>query len=571
MADLCEAAIDAGLSKESKTQATELWSSVLMANAMQLKREIAPSGQLTSSQLNRRWRIFRSRAVSRLDKALELKPDNVDALILLAEFHSLAGGDKEAAMKSIEKAIASLTDDKEKLSTALYIRSRLAEDDDMRIADLSQAVKINPKNFEALMDRALYRLENDETEDAMEDFRSVLKVEDDNTDRFQLISQVLFGRRLFKQAVQILNLAIEADPENADLYFSRARGHLAEENNKAALKDLDKTIELDRTNVAALSMRARVNLVAEDYDKALVDANEIIQQSPDSPAGLELRSLVYRSQNKLDKAIADVESLLEMTSGNLDYKFDLAILYNANDQPSKAIPVYDEIIRRLPDVAQGQILRSRGDAYLSLGKHQRAIDDYELAIELIEENTDSEFNGIPEGSEAEIKAGLLNNLSWVLSTSPDDEIRDGKKAVELATEAAELTEYKAAYILSTLAAGYAETGDFKTARKWATQAVEKSESDEQREGLQDELDFYKEDKPWREQEDVENEKKDGDDDSGKAKDKEKDDEDSDDEDSDEGRRRRRGRRRRGRGRRRRRRRRRQVNTGVQDCNLAVQI
>ena len=32
----------------------------------------------------------------------------------------------------------------------------------------------------------------------------------------------------------------------------------------------------------------------------------------------------------------------------------------------------------------------------------------------------------------ELKAGLLNNLSWVLSTSPKDDIRDGKRSIELA-------------------------------------------------------------------------------------------------------------------------------------------
>ncbi len=36
----------------------------------------------------------------------------------------------------------------------------------------------------------------------------------------------------------------------------------------------------------------------------------------------------------------------------------------------------------------------------------------------------------------------------------------------------ELTDYKAAHILSTLAAAYAETGDFEKAREWSGKAVE---------------------------------------------------------------------------------------------------
>ena len=68
------------------------------------------------------------------------------------------------------------------------------------------------------------------------------------------------------------------------------------------------------------------------------------------------------------------------------------------------------------------------------------------------------------------ESGLLNNLAWVLATSPNDKVRDGKRSIELATKACELTEYKEAHILSTLASGYAEEGDFETAKKWSAKA-----------------------------------------------------------------------------------------------------
>ena len=60
--------------------------------------------------------------------------------------------------------------------------------------------------------------------------------------------------------------------------------------------------------------------------------------------------------------------------------------------------------------------------------------------------------------------GLLNNLAWVLATSPDDKLRDGKRAIELATKAAEVSNYETPHVLSTLAAAYAETGDFEKAK-----------------------------------------------------------------------------------------------------------
>jgi hypothetical protein len=91
-----------------------------------------------------------------------------------------------------------------------------------------------------------------------------------------------------------------------------------------------------------------------------------------------------------------------------------------------------------------------------------------------------------------------------LATSPEDKLRDGPRAIKLATKACEVTEYKKPHILSTLAAAYAETGDFETARKWSGKAVELGTKDKEvDEQLQKELESYQQKKPWRERQTVE--------------------------------------------------------------------
>ena len=58
-------------------------------------------------------------------------------------------------------------------------------------------------------------------------------------------------------------------------------------------------------------------------------------------------------------------------------------------------------------------------------------------------------------------AGILNNYAWVLATAPEDKLRDGHKALAMAIDACKQTDYKEDYILSTLAAAYAEIGRFQ--------------------------------------------------------------------------------------------------------------
>jgi len=56
--------------------------------------------------------------------------------------------------------------------------------------------------------------------------------------------------------------------------------------------------------------------------------------------------------------------------------------------------------------------------------------------------------------------GALNNLAWLLATHPDEKIRNGPRAVEMAKRACELTKWTQPFLIGTLAAAYAEAGQF---------------------------------------------------------------------------------------------------------------
>jgi serine/threonine-protein kinase len=80
------------------------------------------------------------------------------------------------------------------------------------------------------------------------------------------------------------------------------------------------------------------------------------------------------------------------------------------------------------------------------------------------------------------------------------EVRNGAKAVENATRACELTNWKNAWYVATLAAAYAEVGDFDSAIKWQKKAIDllTEEEEELQAGFEVQLTLYQSGKPYRE-------------------------------------------------------------------------
>jgi tetratricopeptide (TPR) repeat protein len=71
---------------------------------------------------------------------------------------------------------------------------------------------------------------------------------------------------------------------------------------------------------------------------------------------------------------------------------------------------------------------------------------------------------------------LLDELAWLLATHPDSKFRDGARAIALAGRACALTEGRAPIMLDTLAAAYAEAGDFPRAIITGEEALKRAHS-----------------------------------------------------------------------------------------------
>ena len=270
---------------------------------------------------------------------------------------------------------------------------------------------------------------------------------------------------------------LQKEPKNAWAYNLRGlvrerRGELA-----AAITDFTEALRYDPQLAVAYNNRGIARDRAGDPEQAVEDFGEAIKLDPSYAAAFNNRGLARAKLGELKQAIADFDQAIRF-----DAKFAVAHnnrgvareqagdLAGAEQDYSAAIAIDPKLAD--PYVNRGNVLRGRG-------QYKQAIADFEKAVRLDPRN-----------------AAAHNNLAWLRATCPDEKYRDGKAAVEAAKQACELSGWKNPDWLDTLAAAYAEAGEFEEAIKTQNLALELA-PEAQKADLQSRLALYREHKPFR--------------------------------------------------------------------------
>ncbi len=122
----------------------------------------------------------------------------------------------------------------------------------------------------------------------------------------------------------------------------------------------------------------------------------------------------------------------------------------------------------------------RGRVHAQMGQHALAVADNEAALRIAPDDLRT-----------------CNNLAWLLATSPQDEVRNPERAVELARKACERPGEPDCGLLDTLAAAYAANGQFAEAVQQQTKALELA-SEEAKADYRMRLELYQSGHAYRE-------------------------------------------------------------------------
>ena len=490
---LAESAIKKGL------DAADMEAAKKLVAASYIQKTELMIGMLNGSQQLSRARIEKllQEFVTDLEQAIEYDPKLIDAYLIKTELHARRT-EKDLAFETANSGVEALLPDakqsdpagKEKLSRLIMMRAGLRTNPTEQLDDLKLSIQTNPSNVASI---TLYRanaMQQSKAAEAIEFLKSMVEQYPESELLACSTAELMaITPESIPDAIKLLTDKLSTMPNSVEMLKSRAKIYSVNKEAELAKADMDKVIELASADIEGLLLRAQVLLDDDKLDEARKDVDAAYELDNNRVGTILLRAAIASAQKRYGDAISDYQLILKNTpkgqEKNPRLLMQLALLYSQDNRPTQAIKIFDQVIKTNQDYWEAY--RLRGDTRLGLGDHENAIKDFESALELA-----------PEGESD--RSGILNNLSWVLSTTPNDALRDGKRALEYAIEACKLTDYKAPHILSTLAAAHAEVGEFDQAVEWSQKGVElaRETNATQLEQLENELKSYQEKKPWRE-------------------------------------------------------------------------
>lgn len=285
------------------------------------------------------------------------------------------------------------------------------------------------------------------------------------------------------EAVPMLTEMIRQNPQDARLYTGRGLVWAAKKEYGKAIADHDEAIRLNPSEAGFYGNRAVAWSDKGEYDKAIADYNEVLRLEPRYAIRIyNNRGNAYAAKGDYDKAIADYDEILRRGIKHPLLYANRGNALASSGEYEKAVIDFTEAIRLDATPPNGcTFYAARGSAWRNLGEFEKAIADYNDALKLDAKS-----------------AQAHNSLAWLWATCPDERYRNGSKSIEHATKACEMTDWKHPDSLGTLAAGYAETGNFIEAVKWQEKASGLySPKDKERWAFL--LELYRQGKPYREE------------------------------------------------------------------------
>lgn len=232
------------------------------------------------------------------------------------------------------------------------------------------------------------------------------------------------------------------------------RGEMLAKDGKEAdaLKDFEAAVGLDPLLWKAVQNRGVSKGLAGDKAAALADFNRVIELNPEYANAWFNRANIKLEQNDLPGAAQDLSQAIRIQPNEAAFYGSRGEVLYKMGRRREALSDLNRAVQLAPNDAGALV--NRADAYREGGQYEMAANDYIAAYRI-----DSKLGRAYLGA------------AWQMATCPNPRFRNAQQGIDIAKKAIEIDGEPNYNYPDTLAAAFANAGQFAEAKEAAARAV----------------------------------------------------------------------------------------------------
>ncbi len=321
------------------------------------------------------------------------------------------------------------------------------------VALFTHCLAVNGGSAEVENALAFALLQDGRPGDAVPHYREAIRLQPTNPRAIGGLGKALLELGNTTDAMRCFEVAVGLNPYNAEAHNNLGVTLMDTGNLEYASREFQEALRLEPDSAPAYFNLGAIALRRGQIDEAIRCFRQSIDLNPTRARSHHGLAVALDRKGDAEGVVRHLKAAIQLDPIFPDAHAHLGVVLMRQGHLPEAVAQLEEAVRLGP--RSGETRRNLALALLLSGRIGDAVRQYEEALRL---NADD--------------AETLFRLARIRATAPEDGLRNGQRAVQLAKRVCQLTANREPLLLDTLAAAYAETGQFDAAVQTAQRAAD---------------------------------------------------------------------------------------------------
>lgn len=221
-----------------------------------------------------------------------------------------------------------------------YLEQRWLEDIGKAEEAYAKALEIEPGMTEAQDALVDLRLSKNDFDGAIDVAKSAIKANSKQASSHYRLSQIYTEQWRLRDALVVLQKAIDLDPNNPRFYRSRASIKSFQGNLNGAIADQQKAVDLSKDKAFELVELSNMNVLAGNNNRAAENLAEALKLEPDNITAHDKLYRILVQEKRFDDLVAEGKRMIERKPKDIKFRMEYAVALNLASKTEAAIEEY---------------------------------------------------------------------------------------------------------------------------------------------------------------------------------------------------------------------------------------